>query len=68
MANRLNISWPRILAEGTAIVVSILLAFWIQAWWEGLQQENRELELIAQLDEEIQGNKVLFDTYRGLHI
>jgi len=29
-----QIPWPRILAEGTAIVVSILLAFAIDAWWE----------------------------------
>ena len=27
--------WSRVLAEGAAIVVSILLAFAIQAWWEG---------------------------------
>lgn len=30
-----SIPWPRIIAEGAAIVVSILLAFAIQAWWEG---------------------------------
>jgi hypothetical protein len=29
-----NISWNRILVEGTAIVASILLAFSIDAWWE----------------------------------
>jgi hypothetical protein len=41
--------WLRIGAEGIAIVVSILLAFGIQAWWESLQDrqsERRALELI----------------------
>lgn len=36
-----NIPWMRILAEGTIIVVSILLAFWIDAWWQE-QVEKRE--------------------------
>jgi hypothetical protein len=49
VVDRLRISWPRILAEGTAIVVSILLAFWIQAWWEGRQEENRQSNYLASL-------------------
>jgi hypothetical protein len=40
MAMRQNIQWPRIFAEGTAIVVSILLAFAIDTWW----QERKEAE------------------------
>jgi hypothetical protein len=43
--------WPPILAEGTAIIVSILLAFWIQAWWEARQELEDErviLELVLQ--------------------
>jgi len=35
-----SIPWPRILAEGVAIVLSILLAFGIQAWGEGQVQET----------------------------
>jgi len=38
-----KIPWPRILAEGVAIVVSILLAFGIEAWWS-----NREVRLNVQ--------------------
>ena len=34
-----TIPWPRIFAEGTAIVVSILLAFAIEAWWEQRREE-----------------------------
>jgi hypothetical protein len=48
VANR-QIPWPRILAEGFAIVVSILLAFGIQAWWEGRADEQRRLALTSGL-------------------
>jgi hypothetical protein len=44
-----SIPWPRILAEGFAIVVSILLAFGIQAWWEGVQREQEERTLLREL-------------------
>jgi len=40
-----NIPWGRITAEGGAIVASILLAFWIDAWWES--QQRRQDELVA---------------------
>ena len=33
------IQWPRIFAEGTAIVLSILLAFAIDAWWQELREQ-----------------------------
>jgi len=47
-----QIPWPRIFAEGAAIIVSILLAFWIQAWWEGLQrQEDERVFLRSMLDD-----------------
>ena len=39
-----QIPWPRILAEGSAIVVSILLAFAIDAWWEEKQEEGERAE------------------------
>jgi len=37
-----QIPWFRVVVEGVVIVASILLAFGIQAWWEGSQE--RELE------------------------
>jgi hypothetical protein len=47
-----EIPWPRIVAEGAAIIFSILLAFWIQAWWEGRQQQGDEhIFLKALLDD-----------------
>ena len=42
-----DIPWPRIFAEGVAIIISILLAFWIQAWWEG-QQERGDERIVLQ--------------------
>jgi len=44
-----QVPWLRILAEGFAIVVSILLAFGIQAWWEGRQERAEEQEILAGL-------------------
>lgn len=42
-----NIPWPRIIAEGTIIVASILLAFWIDAWWQE-QVERKESRALVQ--------------------
>ncbi len=44
-----KIPWPRIFAEGSAIIISILLAFWIQAWWEGRQQRADERIFLQSL-------------------
>jgi len=49
-----SIPWPRILAEGVAIVVSILLAFGIQAWWEGRQERQDEGEILVGLRTEFE--------------
>jgi len=50
---RRSIPWPRILAEGFAIVVSILLAFGIQAWWEERQERIEEREILVGLRDEL---------------
>lgn len=42
-----NIPWPRILAEGSIIVVSILLAFWIDAWWQE-RVEQKEFDALVR--------------------
>jgi len=41
--------WFRVAAEGGLIVASILLALALDAWWDGVQQEHRRDELIAEL-------------------
>jgi hypothetical protein len=43
--------WKSYLGEATMIVVSILLAFWIDAWWGGLREargEHESLELVSR--------------------
>lgn len=62
-----NIPWPHILAEGVIIVVSILLAFSIDAWWNDRQDRIEESELIALIHAEAVANRELFSQYRQLH-
>ena len=45
--NQNNLSWTRLLIEGAVIVGSILLAFSLDAWWDG---RNRDEELLGQLE------------------
>ena len=47
----------RLVAEGIAIVLSILLAFAIDAWWDGLQEGRRETELLGSLLTEFEANR-----------
>ncbi len=56
-----DIPWPRILAEGAAIVASILLAFWIQAWWDDNQEERQLHEILEALEEAFSGNLSLIN-------
>ena len=56
-----SIPWPRILAEGTIIVVSILLAFWIDAWWEGRQAKAAEEVVLQTLLDDLLAKRQLLD-------
>jgi hypothetical protein len=38
------IAWRRVTLEGAVIVISILLAFAIDAWWEERNAREAELE------------------------
>ena len=51
--SRQPIPWLRIGAEGVAIVVSILLAFGIQAWWEARADRVLELHLLQGFEVEL---------------
>ncbi len=52
MASR-SIPWARILIEGVVIVVSILLAFGIDAWWETRQDHVRGQAYLALVASDI---------------
>jgi hypothetical protein len=56
-----QIPWPRILAESVAIVVSILLAFWIQAWWDNRQEREDERAILTTLLAELSQRKAALD-------
>ena len=57
MGENTDISLKRIGIEGTAIVVSILIAFAIDAAWETSQDSKRLTSSLGSLAEELEGNR-----------
>ena len=57
MSNTNNIQWGRTAAEVVAIVVSILLAFWIDTWWEDRKEARLEVVYLLELQEDFEQNK-----------
>lgn len=49
--------WKRTAVEGIAIVVSILLAFWIDTWWEDRKEARLEVVYLLELQEDFELNK-----------
>jgi hypothetical protein len=47
------ISWKRLTAEGVAVVVSILLAFSIDAWWQNRQEHADERVVLESIASEL---------------
>ena len=62
MANTNNIQWKRMSAEGAAIVVSILLAFSIEAWWDDHQDRAEEQGILLGLKSEFEQNLAFIET------
>ena len=58
MTNTNKIQWGRTAAEGVAIVVSILLAFWIDTWWEDQKEAQFEVVYLHELQEDFELNKL----------
>jgi hypothetical protein len=56
MSNGKAYSWRRIAVEGAVIVVSILLAFAIDAWWEDRGAHAAELEQLVRVSQELEVN------------
>jgi hypothetical protein len=48
--------WNRLIIEGLVIVVSILLAFAIDAWWEDLQERRDAEDQVVRVVAELQAN------------
>jgi len=57
MTNTNDIKWKRTVAEGAAIVISILLAFWIDTWWEDRKEAQLEVVYLHELQEDFEQNK-----------
>jgi hypothetical protein len=57
MAINKEIHWPQIFAEGAAIVVSILLAFGIDASWDQWQEHREEQRILGSLLDELKSNQ-----------
>lgn len=64
---RARIPWARILAEGVVIVVSILLAFGIDAWWDGRRDRAQSEALLRALLEDFRAAEVQLDTVESKH-
>ena len=47
----------RFVTEGTVIVVSILLAFWIDAWWDSSQARRNEATVLESIRQEAEQNR-----------
>jgi len=62
--SRPPIAWPRLLVEGLVIVVSILLAFAIDAWWEDRQEAEVARLQIERVVAELESNAVLIAALR----
>ena len=61
-----QIPWLRVFVEGVVIVGSILLAFGIDAWWEGRQEREREATYLSALVAEVERNRVIFGKRRDV--
>ncbi len=61
MTNTNNIQWGRTAAEGVAIVFSILLAFWIDTWWEDQKEARFEVVYLYEIQEDFELNKTTLE-------
>jgi hypothetical protein len=61
MTDSQTIQWRRIAVESVAIVLSILLAFAIDAWWEERLERTAEAEILLGLEQEFQDTQALID-------
>ena len=57
-ASRQPIPWTRVAAEGVVIVGSILLAFGIDAAWDGMKERSEESRLLASLAEDLRTSRL----------
>jgi len=52
-----GLPWRRLIVESLAVVLSILLAFSIDAWWDGHKERLRERDLLLGLLEDFEASR-----------
>ena len=62
-----EIPWLRITVEGGAILLSILLAFWIDAWWDDRADRQQERALLNALSQDFHAAREEFETISAGH-
>lgn len=67
MAEIKQIPWKRLIVEGGAIVISILLAFAIDAWWDDQQDRRTERYAVQRLTIEFEENLRQLEAKRKKH-
>ena len=67
MSEKADIPWLRAGTELATIVGGILLAFWIQAWWEDRQESRDERVLLVALRDEFQAKLDQLEMRRTFH-
>ena len=67
MKNGADIPWKRLSTEVAAIVGSIMLAFWIDAWWDEQADRRQERALLEALQNDFQTARDIFDATTNSH-
>ena len=62
-----QIPWARVLVEGAVIVVSILMAFGIDAWWTETQERAEEQVLLSGLIEDLRQDSMDYAQVAAQH-
>lgn len=62
-----RIPWLRVVSEGAVIVASILLAFGIDAWWDGTKERREESLVLDALRVEFQQNVGSLRVIHAIH-
>ena len=57
-----KIPWPRVLAEGAVIVVSILLALGAEAWWSARQDRTAEATYVESLLHDLRTDSLEYES------
>ncbi|TFG66679.1 MAG: hypothetical protein E4H28_01175 [Gemmatimonadales bacterium] len=62
VADRVGVSWGHALRDVLLIVVSIMIAFSLDAWWDGQARVAREHEALTALHAELQASRIELDS------